>query len=759
MLFQKNSFPIVAAILVIFSLFIAACGGGSSSSSSSNNSNGTNAATTIPSNSSSDAVATITTNPSPDVVVETVKQVLSRGGVAIADNGVTLVPAVSPAASWTIDPGLVFNLASEARMRSVSGRFTATQFGQMLQDMGFPFAGVGTPGEQLMAFLRSWVMEAALDPTGKGSATPLFLAAMAKAQDLPVDLTRDGNNPDDLRLSLLEIELIFATLDRMYQPGVNKVAVSARQAKIVHASTGLCDEFKATVGTIGAKIYGQSVGFVMNGADGDIAKKLMLNNTGATGAAMAKIGLTDSEIRNLKGGAGKMLSAIGTAMKIVKLIQMYASAEVMMTVDTATPVYKPTPNQARVLVPVTARAGIPDQAWQDYQTNNGSYSYQSAKSCLASMGMPLPSDLKDVGKNAANWRVAFIPETGFTEHALISLADNTFDAAIVGYPYAMKLASDSPVTAKATVKVKIQEESELAALFQGAYKETKAQVRAKVFTAEPPDPTILLSVTSFAGTVQALLDLSAGWIQTGFPPTNIVKIPIRYHPAPISIDANLDLNMKVNEWRPAGTAANFEFQVSGAWAGLLAYNPSVVTTVDSGQVKLDSYMANQPLVYKSVSIKAVGQPSPGCNPPTISAVPVTGSYPVSVGPRFSDKGVWLSEEPTQFQIGFQYYNQFMGSAHEDITITSNCPGPPTSGKATTEGMNFAIQAFDLWDIGLYTGTEGGVSLRNMAQEADGTLVRSFNGSKTIQEVISSKLYNIDILSINGTLRLKPNFAP
>ncbi len=140
--------------------------------------------------------------------VEATREALARGGIPTMEGGTVVAQAVGPRTSSYALPIEAYHLAMEARHRATAGRLTLAQLGDMLRDFGWPFPPGTNPGEQLVQFLSIWVTESRMDPENPHSFTPLFLAEMARRQDPPVDLAAGSYRPEELRLTLLELQLL-----------------------------------------------------------------------------------------------------------------------------------------------------------------------------------------------------------------------------------------------------------------------------------------------------------------------------------------------------------------------------------------------------------------------------------------------------------------------------------------------------------------------------------------------------------------------
>lgn len=727
---------------VIFLLFagsmLASCGGGSSNPS---NTADSNPSSTIPSNTggpyyASTLAASIVDSPTPEVAMDATAQALSAGGIGLGADS----PAQYPPASWEEDSRLAFNMMMEERDRATSGRFTLEQVGQMLTDFGFPFAGSGTPGEQLMAFLRTALEEAKVNENAPGSFMPLFIAEMAQRQVPPVDISDPAAKPEDLRVTLLEIELLIAAFDRAYQD----TAVSALTGISPRAlDVGACDVVKKYLGTVGDKAAKAGVKHVAG----------QLSN-----AALAKMGLKSGEIEVLKGTMGKVFTALDAMMKVAKLLQVYSTSHVTLTVQGDDPIYKPEKGGARVLEPVKAIAGVPDEAFQNYEKSMGGQAYQNLKSCLAAAGMPLPSDLMDSLKDVDKWRVTWALNPGSEKHTELKTDVNTFDGSFSGNPFTMKLVSSGVASATATLKVDIKEEPELATFFQGPYVSKKITVKAETQTAEPPSPAILAGVTSLIGTLSSLLDLTVGWVQTGLPPATTTTFTVKYHPMPDSINATATIDMRYVYTYFSTEPPVFEHTAKGEWNALLDYAGTDPET-DDGYA---GYRGTGQMAYHSATTKKYPQAGDDCTY-SYAVTTIDGQATGVVFPPSNQSGGALAGDPPfQFAIGI---NNASAAPMEQETQTMKCPNAydvVTTLPPMPKIMLGALQAMNMVDdkILLEGGKVPGLSLSsNWILQADGSLQRTLAGAQNIiVQLNDGTQAHTDILSQNTVLKLKPIFA-
>ena len=679
----------------------------------------------------------------PAAALEATSQALVSGGVRVHDAGQPALAARLPAASWDADRGVVFNLAAEAHDRAVSGRLTVDDLARMWADLGFPFTGAGTPGEQLLGFLRETVLDGRARPAAGENFAPLFVAAMALHQDTPADLADAATRPEDVRLTLLEVELLHAHFDRAFEwpatASVNGLVDPRRRA--LAAGDGLCADLKNLFGTIGGKAFEAGLKY----AQGQITEKALL-----------AIGMTKNEVA-LFGKYGKMFGALGSALKLVKLAQIYASGQATLTIEGPNPVSKPAFNGARVLVPVKATAGVPDAAWQDYQKNNSSEAYQGVKSCLESLGAPLPLDLKDIAKNASTWRVSWDLVSGSPKHAVIPSDVNVFDASSAGNPFTMKLAKASESSAEATLRVDIKPESQLATLFQGPLLTSNVRVRVRVQTAEPPSPAVLAGVVSLAGTIASVVDLSVGWIQAMLPPTTHTTIKVQYHDEPAALDGTMQLQMTYDPQHIRGQRQMDRHTLSGTWTGKLQRE-----NIQSGDETYAYFHGDGTFAYAAVSTQD-GVDDSGCTWASTYRLR-NGAFQMNVGPAVNASGDVLPDGPEQLSLGGGDTPP-AGWPSEQRTVTVRCPkGDPSTVTFPYAQAVFvgAANAMNLQDA-LFM-TEGypppGLYLKRGRLLSDGTLELSYTNPITVSVIVpGAATFDTRIVSQNTLIRLRPTYAP
>ena len=175
------------------------------------------------------------------------REALALGGLSTWDGQRFLAEAAAPVASGFVIPEETVALAMEARQRPTAGRLTLAQLGIMLKDLGWPFQEGAIPGEQLRDIFQGWVTDGLAQPADRLSFTPLFLRDMALTQQPAIDLAKGDYDPEQLHLTLLELELFAAHFDRISGPVAqasrNRVPGSCAATPAAQAS-GPCTELK-----------------------------------------------------------------------------------------------------------------------------------------------------------------------------------------------------------------------------------------------------------------------------------------------------------------------------------------------------------------------------------------------------------------------------------------------------------------------------------------------------------------------------------
>ncbi|TMC58304.1 MAG: hypothetical protein E6J26_05165, partial [Chloroflexi bacterium] len=439
------------------------------------------------------------------------EQALARGGIAVMDVGVVYVPAVAPVATRQVWLGEAMALTLEARRRATVGTMTVAELGKMLADFGWTFPPERTPGEHLIVFLSAWVQQAQQSPADPQSFNPLFLAEMAKQQQQPVDLAAGHVRPEGVWLSALELEIFTAGIERsITKTSLRTGPVDALTGWLrglvpsAHAAAP-CTELKEHFGRLGELA-------------GDVAKT-------STKRDVIKLLEEQHLISHETGhGAEAALGALAAAARIWNLIEVYRHAQLVVSLESATPVHKPTEKDPDVVATFRAQAGVSEQDLKEYEESfaaaiRNSEFGQITRDCMAALGLPEFKTIEDIAEEAEKWRIQWRLIEGSPEHATISrLSDtgnNPDDFAQLGQlRQKMKRVDRTSTEARLLVDVKGEKQKDHPGI------EKSADVTAKVELLTDQGLTLETwahAVEGGAGSPvnlgAALVDVAAGWLQ------------------------------------------------------------------------------------------------------------------------------------------------------------------------------------------------------------------------------------------------------
>ncbi|MFL5402483.1 MAG: hypothetical protein ACJ8BF_06660 [Gemmatimonadales bacterium] len=507
--------------------------------------------------------------------VQATQTALARGGIAVAQGDQIVVSSVGPAASVSFSPGEAYSMALEARHRATSGRMTLGKLGDMLYDLGWPFEGGPLPGEQLAQFLKVWVTEARKDPKNPHNFTPLFLADMAQAQVPAVDLAKGEYSPEELRLTLLELHLIAAAFDRALGPKEKPLSLPRWIVpSVAYAQGDPCSRWKDR----------------MSKAYGDLTKGTTELASVALNEAVEKLWEAGGEYGKKFGDA---LSALSIAAKLWKLAELYSYNEFTVVVASNNPMHKPLKGQENKEAAFTARAGLNEKDWEEYQKMLIAGDFMRVqRDCLAELGFPKIPDQGDVAKDSKKWRVEWrlLPHPEVEKHAYIDVGreknpEMLPEAGGMRGQLQMNLtkSQDNEHSSTATLAVDILPEKYE---HKGIEKKTEVTAEATLETSDPPALSTLVSafkggkgvglavgagelvpIGAILGITSALVEVCAGWFQEMAEPKAYATLTVTYHEPGVKlhiVDANkvkLDFRGKNRLWIVGGMAAETSLHV------------------------------------------------------------------------------------------------------------------------------------------------------------------------------------------------------
>lgn len=442
---------------------------------------------------------------------------LTRGGLTISDLNGAMQPAIEPASEIIILPPEAVLLAHEARQHATTGRITLEEFAGMLADFGWPFEGQGMPGDQLMGVMAEWVRQARLAPDEPRNFAPLFMADMGRRQIPAVDLASDSTDPGEVRLGFLEMQLFAAAMTRGSAEPVQTGFLNG--TPVIAASYGAtarvdaCADIKKWLSSgVEGKVAGAGVKY-------QVSKELQ--------GALVKSGLTEAAAKQVS----QALSALKSAMKIVKLSELYGSASITLDHASELPAERPAPG-GEVYASVRALAGVATDKQEEYKNSLKSAELAtSLRNCLEAAGLPTWSDVSDVAAELDKWRVHWHLGKGAPKHAWHVRERNDWFA--YGQR-SMLIKRTTPTTGEAVYTFKLVPERVPG--HPGNDLKAEVTVRAELKTSQPPGlGTIAGGAFGPVGLVKSLVDVGAGWFQEMLTFDTYITVPIVYHERGISV--------------------------------------------------------------------------------------------------------------------------------------------------------------------------------------------------------------------------------
>jgi hypothetical protein len=503
---------------------------------------------TSPQEAADQLLARITGGGSLPDVIEGVQEALARGGVPTSDGlGTTYTPAFEPTSPSVAIPLEELDLALEARGANSVFRMDAVQLGQMLSDFGWPFLTDSTPGQQIVAMLKEFVVGAQALPNDPNSFTPLFLQAMGKIQDPPVDLSAGDATPENVHFNLLELRLLVALFERQTVYPNQPASTLAEPA-----ADDPCTEAKTVLSGVAGPFAGTTTGLLTNEAGPHFIEQ-GLHKAGATAHTAEKV--------------GKALEALKIAAKVWKLIDFYSSTHVAVSIiDGSSRLHKPLDTAADEKRTFDAVAGVSQEDWDAYQKANsdlGSEVSHAVRDCLNLIGLQVFSDLGDIVKDAEHWKVDWTisnnKDNARHEKAITWDPGEQESGVPQGALWRSDMIATSDHSYEAAFVVDIGTETAADHLGSPAVKIDDVDVCGTVFSAEVPEAqTFVDAVKGPLGLTVAIVDLGAGWLRTIAGPESCRTLTVLWHepcalaqapqPASVSIEALTSISQLPCQW-------------------------------------------------------------------------------------------------------------------------------------------------------------------------------------------------------------------
>jgi hypothetical protein len=300
----------------------------------------------------------------------------------------------------------------------------------------------GLPG-RMVAFLNGW-LELALEhhaaPEPELVAltyAPLYVAALASVRPEALDL-RAPFSADGLRLGMLEVTLLTAgiraplayaqagILDVAGGPRVRDTADGPRvhlaswraprppAATVADPSFSDCDQLKRLIDSrvpISIVVGLEGKDFIKS-----MVQRFVENLFGAATTASRMV--------------GPAFKALSLMFKMAALVMLYEHTRVEVRLEPGF-VHKPTGEP--ILAAAIVEAGIPDAEWQRAKQQRQSEFWSTAlRTCARLLGMPVTSDLIDVGKATEDWVVQWEVLSGLDRHVRVPLDQLVGDGIVSG---------------------------------------------------------------------------------------------------------------------------------------------------------------------------------------------------------------------------------------------------------------------------------------------------------------------------------------
>jgi hypothetical protein len=499
----------------------------------------------------------------PEAAIAATRVVLERSGVVISDDPAT---AAKSMAGIYVGTDQLAAMAYEAQSRATLSHVNFAQFAEsfgglallppnekLLDQLSQPVASpspntiassdmnLDGQGLRLSAVLTSWVKRSlenypSDDPAMTALTAPaLYLAELAARQDDPIDL-REQFVPSHLQLGALDITLLVAGLR-------TALAVAAQQTglrpAIVLASTAYGGGAGAPEGSAGldptlcrdVRRLGESQAPV-------ITDVFTFTSSEAIKA------LAETSIRDMLGvspnaakSVGAAFDALGVIYRVQALWLLYHSTELTLRLE-PTSMHKPLGVNAPVAAIFTA--GVPDAAWdQAVADRNNSPVTTNLKECARLLGIPVTSDLVDIGDATSSWRVAWDITQG-NEHATFEgcqFLPSCDVGAVATGRWERKLHRRNSHSGEDTVIVEILPEQES----DHPGREVTAPVRvcAHLRTDKPPSTSTILNaaqagvsgpnIGGAANLASAVADIMLSWWQFVFTLDECADMTVSFH--------------------------------------------------------------------------------------------------------------------------------------------------------------------------------------------------------------------------------------
>lgn len=495
------------------------------------------------------AIDGIVDAPSLEAAIAATRLVLERSGVVITDDPATAARSV---AGIYIDPNQLATMASEARSRATLTHATFSEFAEtfgalallppndaLLDLLNAPAASpdpatasfaLDLDGQPLFLaeLLSGWVNRALAvapsdDPLMTALTAPaLYLAELASRQQEPIDL-RQPFMPSRLGLGALDITLLIAGLRTSLVLGGGAAAAAGPYARLAQVDPTACGELSRRLNAavpvlpdVGTFTAGELIKAYAEATVRDAFKR---------GASVSK-------------AVAPAFEALGVLFRVQALWLLYQHTEVTLELKPET-IHK----SIAVNAPVAAYlvAGISDEEWaKAVADRNSSPLSANLKACARLLGVPLPSDLVDIGEATSTWRAAWsMPQGGgHAQFEGCQFIDTCQTNVSASGRLERKLTKRNDHQGEDTVIIEVKPEKETD--HPGADWTAPVRVCAQLHTDKPPDTATLLNaltsgqtagfgVGGIASLASSVANILLGWWEFVFTIDTCASTDVTFH--------------------------------------------------------------------------------------------------------------------------------------------------------------------------------------------------------------------------------------
>ena len=318
----------------------------------------------------------------------------SVGATVLADDE----PLPDDGGLYVIAPELVM-LAMDGARKGSSSRLRLAEVAMMLNDFGYPFPKDRHPAASMRDSVQAWVGKSLKDPRTPGAAAARALHAMAAQQRPALDLSSPDWPAEQYALTHLELFVLNTAMAHALTGGASTPASSTASRRVpIDDLIGLVFPAAHAAGPASGCAVTKDL---YSSPDVYDANKKTMENVFGLGQGQA------DAAGGAMGAAAKAANALSTLFKLHKLMLLYSSLDMRVTADKSF-VHKPARDEAGKEVVFRTTVGIEEEKYREFvEKMNASPVGKAVKECLASMGLPTPTDMGDIVKEMKNWEVSW----------------------------------------------------------------------------------------------------------------------------------------------------------------------------------------------------------------------------------------------------------------------------------------------------------------------------------------------------------------